>query len=99
MPRKKPTEKQVADLQSISQKIYWLLWHSHRLGYGETAGYVGETLDEIAQAMGMPADYQDHMNADRLFQWDDDILNLDPSDPAYAEDVAKWERENDRQGR
>ena len=99
MARKKPTEKQVSDLTKISQKLYWLLWHSHRLGYGETSAYMGEALDEIAQAMGMPADYQQHMNADDLFQWEDDILNLDPSDPEFADDVAEWERVNGRQGR
>ncbi len=36
----------------------------------------------------MPSDYQQHMNADDLFQWKDDILNLDPSVSAYADEVA-----------
>ena len=66
MARKKPTEKQVADLYEIAERLSWLVWNSHKKGYGSEGDEIIEVIDKVAEAMGLQPDYKRHLDEDQL---------------------------------
>lgn len=66
MANRKPTEQQAEALYAISDKINWLIFNSHKRGYGHEGDDILEVVDAVAAAMGLPPDYRRHLSEDRL---------------------------------